>query len=197
MSQNTHKTTEVEEIHVEDTYGEVGHETAATGEQSLLASLGLNGQLFGFQLINFAVVALIVWFLILKPLTKQLEERKKIIDESLDNAKAVESNLQMSEQKFDEKLAEAKKESNEIVAKAREDAEEQADKLRDKTKTEIESLVTKARGQIEKDKESMRDDLRKETAELVVLALGKILPEKIDPKKDEKLIDEIIKGLAK
>ena len=60
---------------------EVTHEAAA--EESVAASLGLNTQLFGFQLLNFAVVGLIVWFLILKPLTKKMAERQQIINESL------------------------------------------------------------------------------------------------------------------
>ena len=77
-----------------------GHTTVASPNESVAASLGLNGQLFIFQLINFAIVAAIVWFLILKPLSKKLEERKKIIDNSLDKAKEIDSNLQMAEQKF-------------------------------------------------------------------------------------------------
>ncbi|MCX6778657.1 MAG: ATP synthase F0 subunit B, partial [Candidatus Magasanikbacteria bacterium] len=64
-------------------------ELTETTEQSggVLGSLGINGQLFVFQLINFILVAAILWFLILKPLTKKMAERKKIIDESLDNVK--------------------------------------------------------------------------------------------------------------
>ena len=68
-------------------------------DAGVLASLGINGQLFVFQLINFAIVVLVLWFLILKPLSKKLEERKKLIDDSLDKAKEIETNLGMSEQK--------------------------------------------------------------------------------------------------
>jgi len=53
--------------------------TTETEVQGVAASLGLNTQLFVFQLINFVIVAIILWFLILKPLIKKMEERKKII----------------------------------------------------------------------------------------------------------------------
>ena len=61
--------------------------TTEVQSTSPLASLGINPTLFVFQLINFAIVATIIWYLILKPLTKKMTERAKLIDESLDNAK--------------------------------------------------------------------------------------------------------------
>ncbi|MEK9158891.1 MAG: ATP synthase F0 subunit B, partial [Patescibacteria group bacterium] len=61
-------------------------EAAGQVSEGLLASLGINLPLFIFQLINFAIVAVILWFLILKPLTKKLAERQKMIDDSISNA---------------------------------------------------------------------------------------------------------------
>ena len=61
---------EVENTHIEETAVETHEEVvdthgASTGDESVAASLGLNGQLFAFQLLNFAIVAVIIWFLIL------------------------------------------------------------------------------------------------------------------------------------
>ena len=118
INTNEHGEDVAVEAHVEvDSHG------AVVGEETLAASLGLNGQLFAFQLLNFAIVSAIIWFLILKPLTKTLEERKKVIDESLDKAKQVETNLQMSEVKFQEKLDEAKVKANKVIEKSHSEAE--------------------------------------------------------------------------
>ena len=163
-------------------------DTESLGNEGVLASLGLNGQLFVFQLINFTLVAVIVWFLILKPLTKKMDERKKLVDESLDKAKEIETNLAMSEQKFQDRIDDAKVEANRIIAKAGDEAMETANVLKKKAKAEIELLVSQAKKNIEIDRDDMRQSLKKETVDLVVASVEKILKEKLDGKKDMELI---------
>lgn len=167
---------------------------AGLENEGLAASLGLNGQLFTFQLINFALVFLTLWFMILKPLTKKMEERKRLIDESIDKAKKVEENLLHSEQKFQEKIDEAKVEANAIMQKAHGEAEGMSEKMKLKAREEIELLITQAKRNIEIDKEDMRLELRKETVELVILTVEKLIGEKLDAKKDEKFIQEILES---
>ncbi|KKQ28087.1 MAG: ATP synthase subunit b [Candidatus Magasanikbacteria bacterium GW2011_GWC2_37_14] len=171
--------------------------TTTPNNESVAASLGLNGQLFVFQLINFAIVAGIVWFLILKPLTSKLEERKNIIDESLEKAKEVEANLIMSNEKFTEKISEAKAEGNKIITKATTDAEELAVSMKAKAKVEIENLVEQARGKIKDEKEEVMQGIKKETASLIMAVVEKVLNEKLTDKKDQQLIEESLKNLHK
>jgi F-type H+-transporting ATPase subunit b len=159
-----------------------------------LASLGINGQLFVFQLINFAIVAVIVWFLILKPLTKKMEERRQLIDDSLEKAKEVETNLAMSEKKYQEKIDQAKVEANKIIGKAAEEAVATTEQLKKKAKEEIELLVKQTKRNLEIDKQDMRDEIKKETVLLVTLAVEKILQEKMTGKTEEKFIRDILSG---
>ena len=94
---------------------EAASAAAEGAQEGLLASLGINVTLFLFQLANFIVVALILWFLILKPLTKKMAERQAIIDQSLENAKKVEENLHKSERKYQERVDLSKVEANKIL----------------------------------------------------------------------------------
>ena len=171
------------------------HTTEVQEDSGILGSLGINSSLFLFQLLNFALVAGIVWFLILKPLTKKMEERKNLIDESLDRAKEIETNFKMSEIKFQEKLADAKKEANAIIAGAQEEAVRLQERMKQKTKDDIEALVLQAKKNIEIEKTEMQASLRKETVEIVVSAMEKILGEKIDDKKDKKFVEDILKTI--
>lgn len=179
----------------ETTEGVTSHETTAASDEGLLASLGLNGQQFISQLFNFALVIAIVWFLILRPLTKKLDERRKIIDESLDKAKEVETNLLMSEQKFNEKIQEAKNESNILIQKAHDEAEKMGNDMKEKTKKELADLIEKAKKSVAAEKEEMKVEIKKETAELVVLVVEKLLNQKLDGKSDEKFIQDILKSV--
>ena len=182
----------VEEANVQTT---AEHTTEAPASGGVAASLGINAQLFAFQLINFAVVALILWFLILKPLSSKLEERKKIIDDSLEKAKEVDANLLMAQEKFAEKVDEAKGEANKIIEKAHSEAEVLANDMKVKAKKEIEGLVDNAKVKIQDEKEKSLAEVRNEAANLVVAAVEKILNEKLDSKKDKELIEESLKKL--
>lgn len=188
QNENTHEEAELTT--------EVGHDVA-TGEEGLAASLGLNAQLFVFQLLNFAIVVAIVWFLILKPLTNALEKRKKIIDESLDNAKEIETKLGMSEQKFQERIDEAKVEANKIIEKTYTENKKMSDDMKAHAQDEVEKLVIQAKKNILDEKESMIAAVKKESAEMIVTALEKILGDKLDAKDDKKIIEDSLKGLKK
>lgn len=190
MSQINEQVTGAENEVTEAVTGEAHESTGAS--ESVAASLGLKPQLFVFQLLNFALVLGIVWFLILKPLTKKLDERKKIIDESLDRAKEIETNFIMSQQKFDEKLSEAKVEASAIIQKAHDESEKMGEDMKQKAKEEIALLIEKAKKTIASEKQEMKEELRRETVELVILATEKLLGQKFDAKKDEKFIEEIL-----
>ncbi len=168
-------------------------EPAATG--GVAASLGINGTLFISQLINFAIVAAIIWFLILKPLTKKMSERQKMIDESIENSKKIQETLQRGEQKYQERIDQAKVEYNKILERATAEAQGMTDGMKVKAKQEIETLVDQAKRNIKIEKEEMVTGLKKETVDLIVTSLEKILAEKMDGKKDKEMIEEMVKKM--
>ncbi len=175
---------------------EITKKTAeAAAETGVLASLGINSTLFIFQLINFALVALILWFLILKPLTKKMSERQKMIDDSIENARKIETNLGMSEKKYQEKIDQAKVDANKVLEKAQVEAVRNAELLKEKTRKEIEQLVEQARKNIKSERDQSVQEIKEQTANLIVAAAEKILGAKIDVEKDSKIIEEAVKSL--
>jgi F-type H+-transporting ATPase subunit b len=169
------------------------HTTEAS--EGLLASLGINGTLFIFQLINFTIVALIIWFLILKPLTKKMTERQDKITSSLIKAEEVDANLRHSEQKYQEKIDEAKGEAANIISRAATEAVEAGERIKVKSKAEIESLVAQAKKNIQIEKEEMLVEIKQQAGEMVVIALEKILEEKITNAKDKEMILRSVKNI--
>ncbi len=170
------------------------HESAPQ-DQGVLASLGINGQLFTAQLINFAIIACIIWFLILKPLTTKMTERQKMIDEAIENSKKVQENLAKSEEQYLAKLAEAKIEAGAIVERAMAESEKINTAMKTKTKQEIEALVEQAKKNIAIERSEMKSEIKQEAAEMIVSALEKILAEKMTDKKDKELIADMIKKI--
>lgn len=172
-------------------------ETTEPGQTGgVAASLGINGSLFIFQLINFAIVAAIIWFLILKPLTKKMAERQKMIDDSIENSKKIQDTLQRSEQKYQQRIDGAKVEANKILEKAFSETETVTAGMKNKAKQEIELLVDQAKRNIKIEKEEIMEGLKKQTADLIVLALEKILDEKVSGTKDKEMIEKMVKKLT-
>jgi len=180
--------------HASETASEVA-ESSATSSDGILASMGINAPLFIFQLLNFAIVFVILWYLILKPLTRKLTERQKMIDESIENSKKIDQMLRQGELGFQEKIDMAKAEARMILERAKIDADALTDSSRQKTKEELGALVESAKNKIMAERSQMLTGLREETASIVVAALEKILSEKIDSKKDNKLISEALSKL--
>jgi F-type H+-transporting ATPase subunit b len=164
-----------------------------TTDQGVLATLGINGGLFLFQLLNFAIVVAILWFLILKPLTSKMSERQQKIDKSLTNAEKVQENLERSEQKYQERVDQAKVDANKVVEKATKEANVLGVELKEKAKKEIEELVERAKTKIKEERGIMIKELTDKNAELIALALEKILAEKVDTDKDKELIEDMLK----
>lgn len=178
---------------------EAAHETAETTEsansQGILGSMGIDGKLFGFQLLNFAIIFTILWFLILKPLTKKLNERQKMVDDSIENSKKIEEMMHQGELGFQEKIDMAKAEASMILERSKLEADALSEQSKTKTRQEIDMLVEQAKKKINSERDEMIRDLKSETASIVVSALEKILNEKIDDAKDKKLISEALSKL--
>src|SRR3989338_8743176 len=177
--------------------GEIEESFEQSSEAGVAASLGLNGQLFAFQLLNFAIVAAVVWFLILKPLTKKMDERKQMIDDSLEKAKQIEANVLMSQQRYQEKIDEGKVEANKIIKTSHEEAERLARSMKEKSKKEIELLVDQAKRNIAIERDEAFAAVKKEAGALVVAAVEKILGQAIDESTDKKIIQEAIQNIKK
>lgn len=166
-----------------------------TANERVLATLGINSTLFVFQLINFAIVVAVLWFLILKPLTKKMSERQKMIENSIDNAKKIETNLGMSERKYRERIDQAKVDANKFMEKSHQESVLAAEAMKEKTKKEIEQLVEQARKNIKTEKDESINELKQQAADLIISAAEKILSAKMDADKDNKIIEEAIKSL--
>lgn len=164
-------------------------------DEGVLASLGIHGIQVLEQMFNFAIVSVILWFLILKPLTKKMAERQKMIEDSVDNVKKIETNLGMSEKKYQEKIDQAKVDANKIIEKASAEAVAVAEVAKEKTRKEIEQLVEDARKNIKIERNESIAEIKQQVASLVVAAAEKILTGKIDVEKDNKIINEAIKDL--
>lgn len=163
-------------------------EAAESAPEGVLGSLGINLKLFIAQLINFAIILIVLWRFAFKPIVKVLNDRKKMIDESIENAKKAKTNMEMAEAAYTKKIDEAVARANTMVADGQVKSNEIVALAKQQAHDEVERVIAEARNRIKEEKEKMRKEIKEETVTVVMAAVEKILDEKLDEKKDAALV---------
>lgn len=144
------------------------------------------------QFINFILLLLILRAIAYKPILRMLDQRSERIRESMERAEAVKQQAARTEEEFARRLAEARREGQEIVAQA----EKIADRLRqdemEKTRQEVDQLRAKALEDIERERERAVTELRKQVADLALFAAGRVVGRSLDQTSHYRLVDEAL-----
>lgn len=162
-------------------------------EPNFIGTLGLNWKLFLAQLINFGIVILILWKWVFKPVAGALEKRRQKIEDSVKKAEEIEVRLKEFENSRSEQMKKARAETEEIIKKVSAQAETSKTEILGAAKAQAEKIFEEAKINIEREKEKMFQEIKEEVANLTVMATEKILREKMDEKKDKKMVEEVLK----
>jgi F-type H+-transporting ATPase subunit b len=145
---------------------------------------------------NFVVFLALMWTFAFKPISALLANRKARIEQGLADAEQAAKDRESAEQERLATLAEARRESNEILARAQKVAQETRDADIAATRAELERLRTKATDEIEAEKGRALSELRSEVADLALAAAGKVLGESMNDARQRRLVEEFLKAPA-
>jgi F-type H+-transporting ATPase subunit b len=145
------------------------------------------------QLINFTIVAWVLWRYALKPLTAVMTKRADEIEKGLSDAKKAEEALVQVREIKEETLREAKKQAEEIKKEAEVQAEKQRQETLARVKTEAERVLQETREKFLVEKDQILQDVKRQAASLVVQATGKVLGKISTPKLDHDLVEQAVK----
>ena len=146
----------------------------------LLNNLGINGKLLLAQIINFLVLLFVLYKFAYGPVLKLLDKRTKKIEKGLKDAEDAQKKLIEITEKERVVLVKARKQAQEIIAKAEEVAVKNKEEIIVAAKTQSEKILSDSAKKIEMEKSLMFQEVKKQVAELVVAATGKIFDEKMD-----------------
>lgn len=158
-------------------------------------ALSVKPGLFIWQLINFAVLMLILGKFAIPAIMKSLKEREEGIQNNIDEAKKINAQAVETLKASQIKIDEAYKEVASIVAKGK----EQANLIIQNATNEADSIkkqkLEEAVREIENNKNAAISQLRNEVASLVVDATEKILHSKLDRESHTKLVNDYIQKI--
>jgi F-type H+-transporting ATPase subunit b len=147
----------------------------------------LVAQIFNF-LILFAVVAIFAY----KPIVRVMDERQRLIAESMENAETVRLAAQKAKAEYESHMAEARAEAQAIIDKAKKAANDAYEQMLAEARAEQEQIFKAAKEQIEREKVNALLAVRSEVVALSMQLAGKVVKKKIDEETDRKLINEFL-----
>lgn len=141
------------------------------------------------QLVNFSIALAILWFMIGRPLSKTLDERKKIIETGIENGIQSETILSQSKQEAEAAKEQARKDALGIIADASHKAASYTSDAEHRALLIEEKLISDAHKRADSAFESELNANKAEFAEkLVSISKDILMSELSDTKKQEAFI---------
>lgn len=159
----------------------------------LTPDLGLLFWMFLAFVIVFGVLAKFGFPVI----TKMVEDRKKYIDESLQNARIANEKLSCVKIESEKLIQEAREQQDRILKEAMATQQSIISEAKSKAQVESNKLLENAKKQIQVEKENALREIRAQVADLSVNVAEKILLRKLDKTAEqdqfvERLVDEAL-----
>lgn len=148
------------------------------------------------QMVNFCLVALVLYKFAVKPIAKTLDERQQKIADGLQYAEEMKSQLAEAERERAEKVKEAAQQAQRILSEAREQSKEMIEKKTQEAANQAESIIRKASEATELERQKMLSDVRQEVARLVVATSSKVLFRELSDADKQTFSDSAAKELA-
>ena len=163
----------------------------------LFGSFGVDGPHLIVQLVNFSILAFILYRFAIKPALGQMEERNRLIEKGLADAQAATARLAEAQKASEAKLNAASDEAAKILADARHSAKAAVEAAKSEASAAQAEVVAKAKAAIEADRVKMLAEVRGEVSRLVVETAAKVLEQNLDDATRGRLNEAAVKQLAR
>jgi F-type H+-transporting ATPase subunit b len=145
---------------------------------------------------NFLFFFFILYRFAFGPLNRLLEERRGRIEQGLKDAEQARRDRESAESERLAALQDARREANEILARAQKVAQESRDADIAATKADLERLRERAAADIETEKQRAITEIRGEVVDLALRAAGRVVGETMTDDRQRRLVDEFLKEAA-
>ena len=148
------------------------------------------------QMVNFCLVALVLYYFAVKPISTTLEERQQKISDGLQYAEEMKDQLAEAERERTEKVKQAAIGAQKILAEAREQSKEIIEIKTQEAAAQAEAIIRKASEATELERQKMLADVRQEVASLVLVTSSKVLSRNLSEDEKSTFSESAAKELA-
>jgi len=180
----------VDVLAVASEVGRVAAQVTAEGEGGALFQVNLFWVIV--SALNFIVFFALIWTFAFKPVSRMLDERRERIEQGLKDAEQARRDRENAEAERVATLAEARKEANDILARAQRLAQETRDADIAATREELDRMRERATNEIEAEKQRAIGELRAEVADLALAAASRVVGESMTDERQRRLVNEFL-----
>lgn len=162
---------------------------------ALITTFHLDVKLIIAQMVNFAIVAIVLWFTAVKPLLKVMTERTNTIEKGLVDAKAAQTRVEEAGAAYESALQQARREADDLLAAASTKSQQERAEAITKTKVEVERIVKTGKEQLAAEKVAMISSAQRDLLDLVLAVVHQTLGEGMSKDIDRKVIDRALRSL--
>ena len=130
-----------------------------------------------WTIINLIVLFLLLRHFLINPVSNIMEQRRKLIADGLQNAQDTQDEANRLKAEYEEALSGAKKESAEIVDKARIDARAEYDRIVGEAGAKAGNIIENAKENVRIEREQTMKELQSQIAGLAIASAEKIVGE--------------------
>jgi F-type H+-transporting ATPase subunit b len=149
------------------------------------------------RLINFFLLAALLFWLLKKPLANFLNQRQQKVRESLDEATKAREEAEARYRDIQQKLEQAESEINELRQMLVDQGRREKEKILDNAQKEVEKMRRQAELTAEQELKNARYMLRREAVDLAAEIATRILMERIAKKDHDALARDYVEKLGK
>jgi len=166
-------------ITLAETAAPAGQAEAPSGITKIVQDFGLSWPFFLAQVLNFLIVAFILWKFAFKPVLATLDERQQKIASGLKYAEEMKSKLEAVQEESVASSKRSQAEASKVIDEARKAAKEFLDKQTQEASVKAGEILAKAQQVIELEKKKMLGEARTEIARLVVETTQRVLSKEL------------------
>jgi F-type H+-transporting ATPase subunit b len=145
---------------------------------AIFTTFGIDWHLLLINAINFGLLLLGLWYFLYTPLMRMLEERRQKVAQGVADAQAAQQSLKEIEGTRASTLAQAGREADEVLARARNAAQAREREMLAHAEAAAASVVKEAEAQAKEAKARAVAESKQEVAKLIVLGMEKTMQTK-------------------
>lgn len=156
----------------------------------LIHNFGIEWKILIAQIVNFAILLFVLKKFAFKPVMKILEERRARIEKAIHQAQSVEDKMREIDVMKEAVLAEARKESSEIIAKTEAAAIKVQESLIAEGNKKAEKILADAAARMKLEGEKLRDEIKNEISGLIADATERTVGDLFDANTQRKMVSQ-------
>ena len=160
-----------------------------------MEALGINLGYLLVQILNFAIIFVVLRVWVYKPILGLLERRRERIAQGLEDARVAAEARANAEKEAQAILGQAQADANQRVRESAERAEQVAREIHAAAEKDAAAVREAAAGEAEQARSAALGELRGQVAALAIAAAQKLIGESLDEKRQRHLVQEFFSGI--